>query len=122
MRIEVYLMINFNNEKNMYDLFIDNKTLTTQELLGVGFTNKDLTRLIEAGKIRRVSRGIYELENAQGLFKYTQILFSKRCKNSERGKNAGNFREGRPLYQRFHHRLRQPHSGIQQQHPAPAHP
>lgn len=81
-------MINFNNEKNMYDLFIDNKTLTTQELLGVGFTNKDLTRLIEAGKIRRVSRGIYELENAQGLFKYTQILFSKRCKNSERGKKA----------------------------------
>ena len=33
----------------MYDLFIDNKVLTTQDLLVVGFTNKDLTRLIEAG-------------------------------------------------------------------------
>ena len=82
-------MINFNNEKNMYDLFIDNKTLTTQELLGVGFTNKDLTRLIEAGKIRRVSRGIYELENAQGLFKYTQILFSKRCKRFSKNYKRG---------------------------------
>ena len=71
-------MINFNNEKNMYDLFIDKEMLTTQELLGAGFTNKDLTRLIESGKIKRVKRGFYELENAQGLFRYTQILFSKR--------------------------------------------
>lgn len=77
-------MINFNLEKNMYDLFIDKDVLTTQELLGVGFTNKDLTRLIEAGKLRRVKRGFYELENAQGLFKYTQILFSKRYRDLDR--------------------------------------
>lgn len=77
-------MINFNNEKNMYDLFIDKEILTTQELLGAGFTNKDLTRLIESGKIKRVKRGFYELENTQGLFRYTQILFSKRYRNLDR--------------------------------------
>ena len=81
-------MINFNNEKNMYDLFIDNKVLTTQDLLGVGFTNKDLTRLIEAGKIKRVSRGFYELASAQGLFKYSLILSSKRCREYEKSKKA----------------------------------
>ena len=81
-------MINFNNEKNMYDLFIDNKILTTQDLLGVGFTNKDLTRLIEAGKIKRVSRGFYELASAQGLFKYSLILSSKRCREYEKSKKA----------------------------------
>lgn len=77
-------MINFSNEKNMYDLFIDKEVLTTQELLSAGFTNKDLTRLIESGKIKRVKRGFYELENAQGLFKYSQILFSKRYRDLDR--------------------------------------
>lgn len=81
-------MINFNNEKNMYDLFIDKDVLTTQELLGAGFTNKDLTRLIESGKLKRVKRGLYELENAQGLFKYTQILFSKRYRDLDRAKKG----------------------------------
>lgn len=77
-------MINFKNEKNMYDMFIDKDILTTQELLSAGFTNKDLTRLIECGKLKRVKRGFYELENAQGLFKYTQILFSKRYRDLDR--------------------------------------
>lgn len=78
-------MINFKNEMNMYDLFIDKTMLTTQELLSVGFTNKDLTRLIEDGKIRRVKRGYYELDNVNGLFRYAQILFSNKHKNYERG-------------------------------------
>lgn len=81
-------MINFNNEKNMYDLFIEKEELTTQDLLGAGFTNKDLTRLIEDGKLKRVSRGLYELENASGLFRYAQILCSKRCREYEKGRKA----------------------------------
>ena len=81
-------MINFNNEKNMYDLFIEKEILTTQDLLGVGFTNKDLTRLIEDGKLKRVSRGFYKLENASGLFRYAQILCSKRCREYEKGRKA----------------------------------
>ena len=71
-------MINFKNEMNMYDMFIDKDVLTTQELLSAGFTNKDLTRLIEDGKLNRVKRGYYELASVNGLFRYSQILFSKR--------------------------------------------
>ncbi len=71
-------MINFKKEKNMYELFIDKKIITTQELLSLGFTNKDLTRLIEGGKIRRVQRGQYELANANNLFRCAQILASEK--------------------------------------------
>lgn len=77
-------MINFKNEMNMYDMFIDKNVLTTQELLSVGFTNKDLTRLVEEGKLNRVKRGYYELASVNGLFKYSQILFSKRRKDYDR--------------------------------------
>ena len=78
-------MINFKNEMNMYDMFIDKDVVTTQELLSVGFTNKDLTRLIEDGKIKRVKRGYYELTCVNGLFRYSQILFSNRYKMYDRG-------------------------------------
>lgn len=77
-------MINFKNEMNMYDMFIDKSVLTTQELLSAGFTNKDLTRLIEEGKLSRVKRGYYELATVNGLFRYSQILFSKRHKEYDR--------------------------------------
>ena len=78
-------MINFKNETNMYDMFIDKDILTTQELLSAGFTNKDLTRLVDDGKLCRLRRGYYELGSARGLFKYSQILFSKRHKDYDRG-------------------------------------
>ena len=81
-------MINFDNENKMYDLFIDNEVLATQELLDIGFTNKDLTRLVESGKLKRVKRGVYELGNADGLFNYCKILFSKKYKNYERAVNG----------------------------------
>ena len=77
-------MINFKNEMNMYDMFIDKDVLTTQELLSAGFTNKDLTRLIEDGKLNRVKRGYYELASVNGLFRYSQILFSKRYKEYDK--------------------------------------
>lgn len=77
-------MINFKNEMNMYDMFIDKAVLTTQELLSAGFTNKDLTRLIDDGKLNRVKRGYYELASVNGLFRYSQILFGKRYKEYDK--------------------------------------
>ena len=70
-------MINASNKRYMYDMFIDKNSLTTQELLECGFTNKDLTRLIESGTIKRVKRGVYELVNIGGLFNYAQSLCKK---------------------------------------------
>lgn len=79
-------MINLNIEESMYDKFIDKGVLTTQELLGVGFTNEDLTQLVQDGKLRMVKRGYYELPIVDGLFLYTKTLFQK--KNYDRGKLA----------------------------------
>ena len=77
-------MINFKLEKSMYDKFIDKKELTTKELLELGFNNHDLSKLVEDGKIRRVKRGVYDLEKIDGLFNYALILASKRNKDFER--------------------------------------
>lgn len=68
-------MINFEIEKKMYEMFIDNETLTTKELLELGYTNYDLTKLINEGKLRRVKRGYYDLPEANGLFIYSKILY-----------------------------------------------
>lgn len=81
-------MINFKKEMNMYDKFIDKDELTTNELLSVGFTNKDLTRLIEDGKIARVKRGFYKLTNIDGLANYSVLLFTKKFNRPERGKKG----------------------------------
>ena len=78
-------MINFKKETNMYDLFVDNDVVTTRELLELGFTNKDLTRLIEAGKIRRVKRGFYEVANVYKMFYYYKYLSGSRIKKYDRG-------------------------------------
>lgn len=81
-------MINFKKEKDMYDMFIDKDLLTTQDLLNIGFTNKDLTRLVESGKIKRVKRGYYELDSVAGLLTYSKILSSKKVQNYERYRKA----------------------------------
>lgn len=73
-------MITIDNERNMYDLFIENDMITTKELLGLGFNNNDLTTLINDGKIKRVKRGFYELDYNGGLTIYSKILV-------EQGKN-----------------------------------
>lgn len=38
-------MITVEYENSMYDKFIENPYLTTKDLLSIGFTNRDLTRL-----------------------------------------------------------------------------
>ena len=81
-------MINFKLEKSMYDKFIDKSELTTKELLELGFNSHDLTKLVEDGKIRRLRRGVYDLENCDGLFTYAKILASKRNKDFDRFEKA----------------------------------
>lgn len=81
-------MINFKLEKSMYDKFIDKSELTTKELLELGFNSHDLTKLVEDGKIRRVRRGVYDLENCEGLFTYAKILASKRNRDFEKFEKA----------------------------------
>lgn len=81
-------MINFKLEKSMYDKFIDKSELTTKELLELGFNSHDLTKLVEDGKIRRVRRGVYDLEKCDGLFTYAKILASKRNKDFDRFEKA----------------------------------
>lgn len=67
-------MITVDFLNTMYDKFIDSSYLTTKELLSIGFTNKDLTRLKENGNIASVHRGLYELRDANGLFDYSRKL------------------------------------------------
>lgn len=81
-------MINFKLEKSMYDKFIDKKELTTKELLELGFNSHDLTKLVEDGKIRRVKRGVYDLDKCDGLFTYALVLTGKKTKDFDRYKQA----------------------------------
>lgn len=70
-------MITADFEKKMYDRFIENEELTTKDLLSIGFTNKDLTRLKEKGKLVSVRRGVYRLVDVHGLFDYSRNLVEK---------------------------------------------
>lgn len=81
-------MYNFRMLNSMYDKFIDSKELTTKELVELGFNKHDIAKLVEEGKIRRVRRGYYDLVECDGLFKYANVLFSKRVFNVERGRKA----------------------------------
>lgn len=81
-------MINFKLETSMYDKFIDKKELTTKELLELGFNSHDLSKMVEDGKIRRVKRGVYDLDKCDGLFTYALILAGKRNKDFERYNQA----------------------------------
>lgn len=69
----------------MYDSFIDKDTLTTSELLELGFSNKDLAKLIEQGRLRRVKRGYYDLPNADGMRQHYMFNYKR---NPERAKLA----------------------------------
>ena len=44
--------------------------------------------MVEEGKLRRVRRGYYDLVECDGLYRYANILFSKRFYNAERGRKA----------------------------------
>ncbi len=70
-------MITMDFEKSMYDKFIENEELTTKDLLSIGFTSRDLTRLKEKGKLESVRRGVYRLVDADGLFSYSRELVEK---------------------------------------------
>lgn len=70
-------MITADFEKKMYDRFIENEELTTKDLLSIGFTNKDLTRLKEKGKLESVRRGVYRLVDVHELFDYSRKLVEK---------------------------------------------
>lgn len=70
-------MITVDFEKNMYDKFIESVELTTKELLSIGFTNRDLTRLKEKGKIESVRRGVYRLIAADELCTYSRELVER---------------------------------------------
>lgn len=70
-------MITADFEKIMYDKFIENEELSTKDLLSVGFTSKDLTRLKEKGKLESVRRGVYRLVDVHGLFDYSRELVEK---------------------------------------------
>ena len=50
-------MYNFKMLNLMYDKFIDNKEVTTKELVELGFNKHDIAKLVEEGKLRRVRRG-----------------------------------------------------------------
>lgn len=77
-------LVNFKITMDMYDRFIDNSILNTQDLLNLGFNKNDLTRLVADGKLVRSKKGQYMLANAEGLFNYAKILFSKRYRNLDR--------------------------------------
>ena len=81
-------MINFKTEMSIYDKFIDNKELSTKELLELGLNSHDLTKLVNEGKIRRVRRGFYDLDKCDGLFNYASILASRKYKNYDRFQQA----------------------------------
>lgn len=59
---------------SIYDLIIDDKELTTKKLNEIGFTSKDLTKLIEQGILKRVKRGYYELTSLEQLYQYGREL------------------------------------------------
>ena len=69
-------MINQENLNKLYSGIIDGKELTTKELNGFGFTSKDLSTLIEQGKLTRIKRGYYSFEDIESLFHYGKELIA----------------------------------------------
>lgn len=78
------MVIDHSKNKSLYNKFIDNKVLTTRDLYEIGFTKSDLKKMVESGRIRRIKRGYYDLDSADGMFWYYKILTSKRYWNSEK--------------------------------------
>ena len=46
----------------MYVMFIDNDIITTKQLISIGLTSKDLTKLVEEGKLKRLKVVIMDLK------------------------------------------------------------
>lgn len=92
-------MVTIASLNAMYDMFIDNSCLTTKELLSIGFTSKDLTRLKENGKITSTSRGVYTLGDVGDLYTYAYNL----SKEQRAKKNAAFLRcfEMQPYNKRY---------------------
>ncbi len=78
-------MIAYETTNKMYEMFLEKKELTTQELLSLGFTSKDLKKLVDENKLRRVKRGYYDLENYDGLLSYARMTNSKNIQDFEKG-------------------------------------
>lgn len=67
-------MINEENLSMLYNDVIDGDELSTKILNRYGFTSKDLNDLINDGIIKRVKRGIYEINSVEKLFNYGTTL------------------------------------------------
>jgi len=68
------------NEKlnKIYDKVVDNNIFTTKELIELGFTKDDLTKLVRDNVLKRVKRGEYTLADVEKLFYYGKhLLFRK---------------------------------------------
>lgn len=67
-------MINAENLNGLYNGVIENKELTTQELYSYGFTSKDLSDLINQGKLERIKRGVYKFISFEDLYQFGNDL------------------------------------------------
>ena len=67
-------MINEENLSMLYNDVIAGDELSTKILNRYGFTSKDLNDLIKDGTIKRVKRGIYEINSVEKLFNYGTSL------------------------------------------------
>lgn len=70
-------MITDYNVKMMYRSFVDKDEITTKSLLELGFTNKDITRLMEEKKIKRVKRGFYQIDDVKAFSKAVAMSVRK---------------------------------------------
>ena len=62
------------NIYNLYDLVINDIDLTTTELKNRGFSSKNITNLVNEGKLERYKRGYYLFNDLNGLYKYGELL------------------------------------------------
>ncbi len=77
-------MISEENLVKLYDGVLEEKELTTKQLKAYGFNSKDLSNLIEDGRIIRLRRGLYSLDGVDELFHYgKQLLASKNYRKAD---------------------------------------
>lgn len=74
-------MVNFKVLLKMYENFIENDVLGTQDLLKLGLNKNDLTRLVATGKLVRPKKGKYAVGDVEGLLVYSKVHFGKRNHN-----------------------------------------
>ena len=81
-------MVNFKVLLKMYESFIENDILGTQDLLKLGLNKNDLTRLVSTGKLVRPKKGKYAVGDAEGLLNYAKVKFGKRNHNPVMARKA----------------------------------